>query len=349
MKRDAVTSDNASAVRLKHHIIVLDDGHRVGVTLGGSGVPFVFLHGLALDSQAYQGMLSRVASLGFMVVAIDAAGHGRTHNLRHGRSALAERVLLTMRVLDALGVRRAVLAGHSLGGRLAMQLAAACPDRVLALVLLNPAAGAGFDQSILRLWRSPAVTLRTFLSATYDLNKQPLSLDVAARQRYGRVLAKAAADNLRRPAGAVTALLAMMQSGDHGPFLRRIREHGISTVVLHGEKDQVVPFENAIDIAIQTNASLYRVQGGFHLWMLANPQAAFESMRHLLDRELGEALNLCAATYGVADWRSSVAWGDLLIDPMACIARLNGPDSGRAKVEERPRPAIELVRQVVSH
>jgi len=48
-------------IRLKHHVVELDDGHEVGVSVGGQGVPLVFLHGLVLSRRAYLRMLSRVA------------------------------------------------------------------------------------------------------------------------------------------------------------------------------------------------------------------------------------------------------------------------------------------------
>ena len=110
--------------------MTLDDGHRVGVTMGGQGVPLVFLHGMALSGRAYVRLLSRLAGMGFLVVALDAAGHGFTPNLPRNAADLSHRVDLTLRALDALGVRKAVFMGHSMGGRMIIQLAAVAPERV---------------------------------------------------------------------------------------------------------------------------------------------------------------------------------------------------------------------------
>ena len=79
-------------VRLSHHVMTLDDGHRVGVTVGGQGVPLVFLHGIALSGRAYVRLLSRLAGMGFLVVALDAAGHGVTPNLPRNAADLSHRV-----------------------------------------------------------------------------------------------------------------------------------------------------------------------------------------------------------------------------------------------------------------
>src|SRR6202008_1604091 len=141
-------------IRLTHHLLELQDGHEVGVSVGGAGVPLVFMHGLALSRRAYVRMLSRVAGLGFLVIAIDAAGHGYTRNLPRNAADLSDRVDLTVRTLDALGVRQAVFAGHSMGGRMAIQLAAVAPERVLA-VLFDAAAGATFEEAVAGLLKSP--------------------------------------------------------------------------------------------------------------------------------------------------------------------------------------------------
>ena len=160
-------------IRLTHHLLVLDDGHEVGVSVGGQGAPLVLMHGLALNRRAYLRMLSRAAGLGFLVIAIDAAGHGDTHNLPRKAGELADRVALTLRTLDALGIQRAVFAGHSMGGRMAIQLAAVAPHRVLAAVLFDAAGGASIDEAIPALAHSPRLAVQTMGLAAYDAERDP--------------------------------------------------------------------------------------------------------------------------------------------------------------------------------
>ena len=76
----------------------------VGVSVGGHGVPLVFLHGLGLSGRAYVRLLSRLAGMGFLVVALDAAGHGGTPKLPRSAADLTHRVDLTVRTPDALGI-----------------------------------------------------------------------------------------------------------------------------------------------------------------------------------------------------------------------------------------------------
>lgn len=327
-------------IRLRHHVVELDDGHEVGVSVGGHGVPLVFLHGLVLSRRAYLRMLSRVAGLGFQVVAIDAAGHGDTRNLPRDAREFDHRVELTLRALDVLGVSRAVIAGHSMGGRTAIQLAARAPERAMGVVLLDAAAGARFDEAIPTVLRSPRAAARMVLGSAYDIQQDPLRLGIAEQRRYLRMLASVTMRNARRPSGVAGAALSIVQSGDYSPLLRMMRDHAVPTFVLHGEKDLIVPFDSARDIADDANATLYCVPGAYHSWMITNPRQGADAFRQLLHGELGEVLRNTANALGIMDFADAACWEDALIAPDALVRRLNEGPIEELGAEE-PEP-IEL-------
>lgn len=331
-------------IRLTHHLLELDDGHEVGVSIGGQGVPLVFMHGLALSRRAYLRMLSRVAGLGFLVVAVDAAGHGDTLNLPRDADELADRVDLTVRTLDALGIEQAVFAGHSMGGRMAIQLAAIAPERVLAAVLFDAAAGASFDEAVPTLLRSPRTAVRTILGMAIDTQRDPFRSSVAEGSRYLRMLASVALGNARHPAGFTGAARAIMQSGDYTPLLHSMRDNDIPTIVLHGEKDLIVPFASARDIAEDADATLYLVPGAYHSWMIANPRHGADALRQLLDSELGEVLQSNAQALGMKDWRDAQAWDYALVAADSWIRELNGQRVEELGTDEPEHLEMELVR-----
>jgi pimeloyl-ACP methyl ester carboxylesterase len=331
-------------IRLTHHLLELHDGHEVGVSVGGRGVPLVFMHGLALSRRAYLRMLSRVAGLGFLVIAIDSAGHGETHNLPRDAGDLAHRVDLTLRTLDALGIEQAVFAGHSMGGRMAIQLAAAAPDRVLATVLFDAAAGASFDEAVPSALGSPRQAVRTLVGMAVDTQRDS-SLSGNDRSRYLRMLATVAIGNARRPTGVTGAARAIMQSGDYTPLLHVIRDHEIPTMVLHGENDLIVPFGAAWDIAEDADATLYCVPGAYHSWMIANPRHGADALRQLLDDGLGDALRHNADAWGIDDWRDTEAWDRALVAPDAWVRELNGDCVEELGDEEPEHVEMELLRR----
>jgi pimeloyl-ACP methyl ester carboxylesterase len=332
-------------IPLTHHLLELDDRHEVGISVGGQGVPFVFMHGLALNRHAYLRMLSRVAGLGFLVIAIDSAGHGQTSDLPRDADELTDRLDLTLRTLDVLGIEQAVFAGHSMGGRMTIQLAAAAPERVLAAVLFDAAAGASFDEAVATLLRAPRKALRTMVGMAYDTHQDPFRLSVAEGSQYMRMLARAALRNARRPTGVAFAARAIMQSGACTPLLHIMRDNGIPCVVLHGERDLIVPFDSARDLAEDVDATLYKVPDAYHSWMIANPRQGADALRQLLDGELGRALRDAADALGITDWRDALAWDEALIGPGSRIRELIGERIEELGSEEPERVEMKLVRR----
>lgn len=101
-----------------------------------SAAPVVLLHALGEDSGDWN-EVARALSGSWHVYAVDLRGHGRsdwpgTYSL----PLLRDDVL---RFLDALGLRQVTLIGHSIGGAVAYLLAMQYPERVLRMVLEDPA------------------------------------------------------------------------------------------------------------------------------------------------------------------------------------------------------------------
>lgn len=106
------------------------------------GTPLVGIHGITANHLAWS--LVADALPGVRVVAPDLRGRGRSGDLP-GPYAMTAHADDTARMLDDLGIERAVVAGHSMGGFVAVRLAERHPDRVERLVLIDgglPLAGA---------------------------------------------------------------------------------------------------------------------------------------------------------------------------------------------------------------
>lgn len=99
----------------------------------------VCLHGVAQHGGIFDEMGRRLAGLGHSVLAVDLRGHGKSDREPPWNAATHVRDVLD--TLDAEGVERATLVGHSFGGLVAAALAAESPELAQRLVLLDPGIG----------------------------------------------------------------------------------------------------------------------------------------------------------------------------------------------------------------
>ena len=120
------------------------DGVRVHYKDEGEGKPaLVLLHGFADNVFVWRDVIGPLSSFG-RVVSLDWPPFGLTsrpmpEDWVENPYTLAARVSLVVGLMDALGIERAVLVGHSMGATLASQVALVCPGRIRGMVLLAPA------------------------------------------------------------------------------------------------------------------------------------------------------------------------------------------------------------------
>lgn len=102
---------------------------------GGDGTPILALHGLASSAHWYD-ILAPLLRTRFRIVAPGQRGHGQTTQATDGygwHSVASDAVSF----LDALGIDKAIVFGHSWGGNVAVSTAAHFPERVKALVMID--------------------------------------------------------------------------------------------------------------------------------------------------------------------------------------------------------------------
>ncbi|HYG64272.1 MAG TPA: alpha/beta fold hydrolase [Thermoanaerobaculia bacterium] len=126
------------------------------------GLPMVFLHSLAGNGGQWALQLDHLRRHR-RAVALDLRGHGESDPADDGDYTIAGMAHDVTAVVDQLGIRRFVLAGHSLGALVAIEYASRHPDRVAGLLLVDP----NGDQS-----RVPREQIESYLA--------PLRLDPLA-------------------------------------------------------------------------------------------------------------------------------------------------------------------------
>src|SRR6266487_3508586 len=137
-------------------------GHRVIYRIAGDGPPVVLIHGMVNSSRHWERVALRLADR-YTVVAPDLLGHGDSAAVR-GDYSLGAHACSIRDLLATIGIDRATIVGHSLGGGIAMQFFYQFPQRVERLALVS-SGGLGHEVSpLLRTAALPGTS--ALLSAT---------------------------------------------------------------------------------------------------------------------------------------------------------------------------------------
>jgi 2-succinyl-6-hydroxy-2,4-cyclohexadiene-1-carboxylate synthase len=116
---------------------------RLNYEVIGDGAPVTLLHGFTQGGRSWHEIISKMPA-GWQWVLPDLRGHGDTR-VRHGGPHTMEACTADLEMLwDHLGIARTHLVGYSMGGRLALHVAASRPERILSLLTIG--AHAGLDE-----------------------------------------------------------------------------------------------------------------------------------------------------------------------------------------------------------
>ena len=124
------------AFRLRETVL---HGHRIGFRVAGPEPPerpLVLVHGMLNSSRHWGAVARRLAAAGHTVVAPDLHGHGHSAG-PEGDYSLGAHAAGIRDLLSQLGIDRATMVGHSLGGGVAMQFFYQFPERTERLVLVS--------------------------------------------------------------------------------------------------------------------------------------------------------------------------------------------------------------------
>jgi pimeloyl-ACP methyl ester carboxylesterase len=280
----------ALAPRLVRHRITLASGHRVGLAVSGRGIPLVVVHGFSAEGILYAQTLSRLVGMGYKVIAVDTAGHGGTQGLPRGGGDLADYAGLLGQVVRELGIKRAVFAGHSMGGRLVAELAAQEPEKAMAVLLLDAIVGDTWDRIALSYrFFPPALSVTGALLAADSISTLPLFKDRTQALKLFRLAIPVGMGNLMKPYRMLGPSISVIRSGPSRPVLERLADHRVPTFVIHGDHDYAVPFSTARSAAERANGVLVRVHGASHSWLLKDPETLPGIVTDLLQGDLGAA------------------------------------------------------------
>ncbi len=207
--------------------------------------PVLMLHGFGSSLHTWDAWAEELAPR-HRVIRVDLPGSGLSLPDPANNYSDARALELLVTLLDQLGVERASVIGHSMGGRIAWTFAAHHPARMHKLVLVAPDGFASprfdYGQAVdvpatLTLMRYvlPRSVLKMNLKAAYA---RPETLSEEQLSRYH--------DLIRAP-GAREAMLARLRQTVLVPPQPLLRQIQAPTLLLWGELDGMIPIANATD------------------------------------------------------------------------------------------------------
>ncbi len=227
--------------RLARYELVLPSGATVGVAVCGAGVPLVVIHGFGGEGILYAQTLSRLVRLGYLVLTIDAPGHGRSQTIPLW-SDFERYTSLVTQTLDHLGIERAIFVGHSMGGRVVAELGARQPHRVIAIVLVDAIVGDGWDAMVDVFRVLPALYAGFGLGLLADTASTLVRFDNPRQAlKLARLLAPTGVGHVLRPWRLAGPMLTILRASSSDVVLQRVREHGLTVCFVHGDRDVLVP------------------------------------------------------------------------------------------------------------
>ena len=235
---------------LNHRTVRLH-GREVAYVIGGEGPTVLLIHGIGGDWRTWEPVLDGLARQ-HRVVAVDLPGHGGSAK-GAGDYSLGALASALRDLGGALGLERATVIGHSLGGGIAMQFAYQFPERCERLVLVS-SGGLGPDVGlVLRLATLPGSEL--FLSLTAPAARSLINC-AANAARPLRIRPAADAEHYAR------AFAALADPDSRGAFLGTLRgvvgtrgqlvdardrlyltEH-MPTLIIWGQHDAILPVDH---------------------------------------------------------------------------------------------------------
>jgi pimeloyl-ACP methyl ester carboxylesterase len=229
-------------------------GHRVSYRLGGGGPLLLLLHGITNSSASWEPVLP-LLERHFTVLAPDLLGHGDSAKPR-GDYSLGAAASLMRDLMLVLGFERATVAGHSLGGGIAMQMAYQFPERIERLVLVG-SGGLGHQVTpLLRAVALPGSELVLPLLASLPLLNAGAAVGrwlAGIGLRLGSDLAEMATglttlnDIESRRAFVHTARSVIDISGQRVSAIDKLYlAEAVPTLLVWGEQDPIIPARHGV-------------------------------------------------------------------------------------------------------
>lgn len=227
-------------------------GHRAIYRTAGSGPPVVLIHGMINSSRHWRQVALQLAD-SYTVIAPDLIGHGDSPTPR-GDYSLGAHAAAIRDLLTAIGIERATIAGHSLGGGVAMQFFYQFPQRTERMILIS---SGGLGREVSPALRGAALPGSGALLALAANRTVVAGMDFA-----GACISKVSRQTGKNVRTVARALRPLTRPGSRRAFRETLRAvidsrgqkvsatdrlyllEAVPTLIVWGERDHTIPIQH---------------------------------------------------------------------------------------------------------
>jgi len=237
----------------------------------GKGAPLVLIHGYPLDHSIWKEVVPMLED-DFDLILPDLRGFGESTTIAEPYS-MADIASDIASLLDALGIEKATLAGHSMGGYAALAFAKVFPERLSGLALVSSQAAGDPPERKEARYRTAADVMEKGVQLVADAMTDKLSPSQHVRDVIRPLMEK------QGVAGVIGALKAMAEREDLTSFIASFKQ---PLLLLHGDADELISVERAREIkTLLPSSQLVELLGAGHMPMLEMPEQTSAALKKL--------------------------------------------------------------------
>ena len=237
----------------------------------GSGSPLLLLHGFPLDHHLWDEVVPLLEN-SFDLIIPDLRGFGESetvdtpYTMDDYASDLAG-------LLDHLGIQKTAVAGHSMGGYVALAFASKYPERVSGLALVSSQTPADPPERKEGRYKTAADVAEKGIGGVVETMAPKFTGDLRLQAAARKIMEK------QQPAAYIGALKAMAERADTTATLNSFT---FPLVVVHGDEDALIPIDRAREIKASIPGSHYvELRGIGHVPMLEAAEKTAEALKQL--------------------------------------------------------------------
>lgn len=246
------------------------NGVMIAYSHHGEGTPLVLIHGYPLDHSIWNQIVPQLESE-FELILPDLRGFGISATTTSA-SSITDMADDLAGLLDHLEIEKAALAGHSMGGYVALAFARKYPQRVTGLALVSSQALADTPERKQGRYKTAEDVGQKGVGVVVDGMAPKLSADPGIQEFVRGLISR------QTPNGVMSALRAMAEREDSTDILGSISP----LVLVHGNVDQLIPVERAHEIHnLVPSAKLFELPEVGHLPMMEAAAKTAEALKFL--------------------------------------------------------------------